>query len=186
MPSLLGLLVTFVLICLLFHVVMLHYKVYSVFCFIFTAYQNYHCLLPSVKTDEHSWESCPNRINCLTCKDMSSPAEKERCEATHSFFYQLLLFFSPKCLFLLTGTKYLHIRYICWNTNWGYVIAELFMSHYVEVFSTLWNINYPFAHWRCVLVCFQSKEERLLELETENAILHLRLAEVRWFLTFIT
>lgn len=95
-------------------------------------------------------------------------------------------FFSPKCLFLLTGTKYLHIRYICWNTNWGYVIAELFMSHYVEVFSTLWNINYPFAHWRCVLVCFQSKEERLLELETENAILHLRLAEVRWFLTFIT
>lgn len=28
-------------------------------------------------------------------------------------------------------------------------------------------------------LCFQSKEERILELETENAILHLRLAEVR-------
>lgn len=31
------------------------------------------------------------------------------------------------------------------------------------------------------LWCFQSKEERILELETENAILHLRLAEVRRF-----
>lgn len=30
---------------------------------------------------------------------------------------------------------------------------------------------------------FQSKEERILELETENALLHLRLAEVRIFLT---
>lgn len=30
---------------------------------------------------------------------------------------------------------------------------------------------------------FQSKEERILELETENALLHLRLAEVRILLT---
>lgn len=37
-----------------------------------------------------------------------------------------------------------------------------------------------------IQLCFQSKEERILELETENAILHLRLAEVRRCLPFIS